>query len=294
MNPASPGTASLGAGATTLLLFTVGQGRPPASWPEAVTSPCWYTEPPAPAYYMPIRGSDGKTRMVRMGTWGPGATVSAHPAASPQPASRGAARRMEEAVQGDVRLARLAVPGRPGSRRRGVAAEAVQVMSAYPYRYRRKGGSAGPAVAVVVAALLAASGAKEAGHARAAAPVAAGSAAAQAIAYARGQLGKPYLWGGAGPSAFDCSGLVMVAGLLVAWEDLHNHAALAAAAAAPAPNSVHETVGFILATGGICTFLVVAGVVFAVATVLARRRAARAGAGWQAEPARRGRVSARR
>jgi hypothetical protein len=85
VNLASPGTASLGAASTTLLLFTVGQGRPPASWPEAVTSPCWYTEPPAPAYYTPIKGSDGKTRMIRMGTWGPGAAVSAHPVASPQP-----------------------------------------------------------------------------------------------------------------------------------------------------------------------------------------------------------------
>ena len=85
-------------------------------------------------------------------------------------------------------------------------------MSAYPYRYRRKSRSAGPAIAVAIfAALLAASGAKEAGHARAAAPVAAGSAAAEAIAYARGQLGKPYLWGGTGPYAFDCSGLVMEA-----------------------------------------------------------------------------------
>jgi cell wall-associated NlpC family hydrolase len=34
-------------------------------------------------------------------------------------------------------------------------------------------------------------------------------AAAQAIAYARQQLGRPYLWGGTGPYAFDCSGLVM-------------------------------------------------------------------------------------
>jgi cell wall-associated NlpC family hydrolase len=31
--------------------------------------------------------------------------------------------------------------------------------------------------------------------------------AKQAIAYARKQLGKPYLWGGEGPWVFDCSGL---------------------------------------------------------------------------------------
>ncbi|MEE4422436.1 C40 family peptidase [Streptomyces bugieae] len=33
--------------------------------------------------------------------------------------------------------------------------------------------------------------------------------AAGAVAYARAQLGKPYVWGGAGPRGFDCSGLVM-------------------------------------------------------------------------------------
>jgi cell wall-associated NlpC family hydrolase len=34
---------------------------------------------------------------------------------------------------------------------------------------------------------------------------------ATAIAYAERQLGKPYQWGGTGPDAFDCSGLVMMA-----------------------------------------------------------------------------------
>ena len=34
---------------------------------------------------------------------------------------------------------------------------------------------------------------------------------ATAIAYAEHQVGKPYLWGGTGPDAFDCSGLMMMA-----------------------------------------------------------------------------------
>ena len=37
------------------------------------------------------------------------------------------------------------------------------------------------------------------------------SYASVAIAYARQQIGKPYLWGGTGPDAFDCSGLTMMA-----------------------------------------------------------------------------------
>jgi cell wall-associated NlpC family hydrolase len=37
------------------------------------------------------------------------------------------------------------------------------------------------------------------------------SAVAAAISYAQQQIGKPYLWGGTGPDAFDCSGLVMMA-----------------------------------------------------------------------------------
>jgi peptidoglycan DL-endopeptidase CwlO len=37
------------------------------------------------------------------------------------------------------------------------------------------------------------------------------AAVGTAISYAEQQIGKPYLWGGTGPDAFDCSGLVMMA-----------------------------------------------------------------------------------
>jgi cell wall-associated NlpC family hydrolase len=54
------------------------------------------------------------------------------------------------------------------------------------------------------------------GHARpsppvASAPVGEAGRRAEAVAYAEAQLGKPYVWGGAGPYGFDCSGLVMMA-----------------------------------------------------------------------------------
>jgi peptidoglycan DL-endopeptidase CwlO len=38
-----------------------------------------------------------------------------------------------------------------------------------------------------------------------------GAAARRAVAYALDHLGAPYLWGAAGPGAFDCSGLTMAA-----------------------------------------------------------------------------------
>jgi cell wall-associated NlpC family hydrolase len=43
------------------------------------------------------------------------------------------------------------------------------------------------------------------------APVLASGSAGAVVAYARAQVGKAYVWGTAGPSTFDCSGLVMAA-----------------------------------------------------------------------------------
>jgi cell wall-associated NlpC family hydrolase len=54
----------------------------------------------------------------------------------------------------------------------------------------------------------AAAGAWAGGSGQAGAP---SRAQARAVAFARSQLGKPYLWGASGPSAYDCSGLVMAA-----------------------------------------------------------------------------------
>ena len=42
-------------------------------------------------------------------------------------------------------------------------------------------------------------------------PVPADQRAAIAVAFAKAQVGKPYIWAAAGPNAYDCSGLTMVA-----------------------------------------------------------------------------------
>jgi cell wall-associated NlpC family hydrolase len=83
---------------------------------------------------------------------------------------------------------------------------------AHRIRIRRRGRPGGfVAAAIAVGVVLAAAGSHgPPGHASAVSRVP-GKTAAAAIAYARAQLGKPYQWGGTGPDAFDCSGLVMMA-----------------------------------------------------------------------------------
>lgn len=85
-------------------------------------------------------------------------------------------------------------------------------MTRYRYRRRRRSDIRGAAAAVAaglfLAVLVHAAGR---GPAAAAAPPAPRRTVAAVISYARAQLGKPYEWGGTGPAAFDCSGLVMQA-----------------------------------------------------------------------------------
>jgi len=77
-------------------------------------------------------------------------------------------------------------------------------MARYRYHRRRSGNTW--IVVAVAAVAMASLGAHAATGSRA--PTA---ASRQAIAFAKAQIGKPYLWGGTGPGAFDCSGLVMEA-----------------------------------------------------------------------------------
>jgi peptidoglycan DL-endopeptidase CwlO len=86
------------------------------------------------------------------------------------------------------------------------------------FRYRRRSVPVPPAAvaaAVVAVAFAGMIGGHGTGaHLTAASgngTTASSAGADAAIAYARAQLGKPYVWGGTGPDGFDCSGLVMMA-----------------------------------------------------------------------------------
>ena len=80
-----------------------------------------------------------------------------------------------------------------------------------PYRFRRRRRRVHPAVAAAAAGLALAALTHTPATGTSTRTTAATGPAATAIAYARAQLGKPYQWGGTGPDAYDCSGLVWAA-----------------------------------------------------------------------------------
>ncbi|CAM00918.1 NlpC/P60 family protein [Saccharopolyspora erythraea NRRL 2338] len=85
--------------------------------------------------------------------------------------------------------------------RPGTAAQRVE-RSAYPLRYHRW--------EPMAAHLVSVEGQVE-GFSGCENMPSAGVLAGQAISFADDQIGKPYVWGAAGPSAFDCSGLTQMA-----------------------------------------------------------------------------------
>ncbi|QRP44979.1 C40 family peptidase [Amycolatopsis sp. FDAARGOS 1241] len=96
----------------------------------------------------------------------------------------------------------LAVPGWQNERP-GDAAQAVE-RSGFPDRYHRWEAMASVLVENL-GQVVNASGCGE-GLGAALPP---SQAAAQAIKFALGELGKPYVWGATGPNAYDCSGLML-------------------------------------------------------------------------------------
>jgi len=85
--------------------------------------------------------------------------------------------------------------------RPGAAAQQVE-RSAYPTRYHKW---------EAMAATLVSKQGQIAGFSGCENLPASGVLAGQAIKFADSQLGKPYVWGAAGPNAFDCSGLTQMA-----------------------------------------------------------------------------------
>jgi peptidoglycan DL-endopeptidase CwlO len=69
---------------------------------------------------------------------------------------------------------------------------------------------------------------KTTGGSSAPAPVRATGSLAVVVNFALSQVGKPYVWGAAGPGAYDCSGLVMASFARIGIQLPHNSEAIAA------------------------------------------------------------------
>jgi peptidoglycan DL-endopeptidase CwlO len=128
--------------------------------------------------------------------------------------------RQQETIQAKLSLQRRDIQRRLAKQRSYLGRLSGEVKQAVQAEQRRQEELRRQALARKLAAERAAraKAAREAAARRqaeqpAAAPTstASTSAAAQAIAFARAQLGKPYQWGATGPDTYDCSGLTMSA-----------------------------------------------------------------------------------
>jgi cell wall-associated NlpC family hydrolase/outer membrane murein-binding lipoprotein Lpp len=132
-----------------------------------------------------------------------------------------AQRRRQERLQARLVLQRQRIEARLAAQRHYLASLTKQVKRAIVEERRRQeelrrrallrrlaAERAARLRAARARAALAARGAPWRGDAPVRSP---GGAARQAVAFAMAQIGKPYLWGAAGPSAYDCSGLVLAA-----------------------------------------------------------------------------------
>jgi cell wall-associated NlpC family hydrolase len=75
----------------------------------------------------------------------------------------------------------------------------------------KKNGGGAKAAALVLGGLLVAHYMPSHGHLLSASAGTPSAAASRAVGYAWAQVGRPYCWGGTGPSCYDCSGLAMEA-----------------------------------------------------------------------------------
>ncbi len=132
-----------------------------------------------------------------------------------------AAQRQVEASLGQVKGELTTLVAQAEAAKQAAAAQAAQAMLTRVQAIVSTGGGGGASRAVAsISANIAF------------APVPVGVGAAAAVAAAKSRLGLPYVWGAAGPGAFDCSGLIM-------WAWAHGGVSLPHFSGAQYSNTTH-------------------------------------------------------
>jgi cell wall-associated NlpC family hydrolase len=138
-----------------------------------------------------------------------------------------AAQRQVEASLGQVKGELTTLVAQAEAAKQAAAAQAAQAMLTRVQAIVSTGGGSGSGGAATNRA-----GGASIGANIAFAPVPVGVGAGAAVAAAKSRLGLPYVWGAAGPGAFDCSGLVM-------WAWAHGGVSLPHFSGAQYSNTTH-------------------------------------------------------